>query len=56
MAFLRWVGGVVVLFWLIGFIFNIAGGLIHALLIIAAAMFLIDWFKTRKIKNKINPK
>jgi 4-hydroxybenzoate polyprenyltransferase len=42
MGILRWLGGFVVLFWLIGLIFRIGGGLIHILLIVAAIVFIID--------------
>lgn len=42
MAFLKWLGGLVVLFWLLGLIFKIGGGFIHILLIVAAGVFLID--------------
>ncbi|WP_461207088.1 DUF5670 family protein [Clostridium sp. DL1XJH146] len=42
MTFLRWLGGFVVLFWLIGLIFKIGGTLINYLLIIAAIIFVID--------------
>lgn len=43
MGFLRWLGGIVVFFWLIGFLFKIGGGLIHTLLIIAAVIFFVDF-------------
>jgi hypothetical protein len=39
---LRWIGGFVVLFWLLGLIFKIGGGLINILLIVAALVFIID--------------
>lgn len=42
MAVLRWIGGFVVLFWLIGLIFRIGGALINVLLIVAAIIFIID--------------
>ena len=42
MVFLRWLGGIVVLFWLLGLLFKVGGGFIHILLIVAAAVFLID--------------
>ncbi len=42
MTFLRWIGGFVVLFWLIGLIFRIGGALINYLLIVAAVIFIID--------------
>lgn len=48
MAFLRWLGGIVVFFWLMGFLFRIGGGLIHILLIVAAIVFIIDLFTQRK--------
>jgi hypothetical protein len=50
MPFLRWLGGFVVLFGLIGVLFSIGGNLINILLIIATIVFLIDVISsTRKI-------
>lgn len=37
------------LFWAIGFAFDVAGGLIHALLIIGGVLFLINLFSRRKV-------
>ena len=48
MAFLRWLGGFVVLFWLIGLIFKIGGGLINILLLVAAVIFVLDAIFGRK--------
>ncbi len=42
MGFLRWIGGIVVFFWLLGFLFKIGGGLIHMLLVIAVIVFIVD--------------
>lgn len=42
MGILRWIGGIVVLFWLLGFLFRIGGSLIHLLLVIAAIVFIFD--------------
>lgn len=42
MTLLRWIGGFVVLFWLIGLIFRIGGSLINLLLIVAAVVFIVD--------------
>ncbi|MFD3155802.1 DUF5670 family protein [Haloimpatiens sp. FM7330] len=42
MNFLHWLGGIVVLFWLIGLIFKIGGNLINLLLLVAALIFIID--------------
>lgn len=51
MRFLRFIGGIVIFFWLLGFAFNVLGGFIHILLIVAAIVFLID-FITGKSKVK----
>lgn len=42
MGFLRWLGGIVVLIWLLGFLFKIGGSLIHILLVVAAIVFIFD--------------
>ncbi|WP_315108056.1 lmo0937 family membrane protein [Clostridium intestinale] len=44
MKFLRWLGGIVVFFWLLGLLFRIGGELIHILLVVAAIVFLYDKF------------
>lgn len=43
MGFLRWLGGIVVFFWLVGLIFKIGGGMINILLVVAAIVFLVDF-------------
>ena len=48
MGFLRWIGGIIVFFWVLGFIFKIGGGLIHILLVIAAIVFIVDMISGRK--------
>lgn len=50
MGFLRWIGGIVVLFWVLGLIFKIGGGLIHTLLIVAAIVFIVDLISGKRIK------
>lgn len=47
MGFLSWLGGIVILVWLLGFIFQIGGGLIHTLLVVAAIVFIIDFITRR---------
>lgn len=42
MGILRVIGGIVVLFWLLGLIFRIGGSLINLLLLIAAIIFVVD--------------
>ena len=42
MGILSWIGGVVVFFWLLGFVLQIGGGLIHILLVIAVIAFIVD--------------
>ena len=36
------------LFWLLGFAFDVAGGIIHVLLVIAAALFLVNLISGRR--------
>ncbi|SHJ46573.1 hypothetical protein SAMN05444401_3117 [Clostridium amylolyticum] len=48
MGFLRWLGGIVIVFWLIGLIFKIGGAFINVLLVIAALVFLIDFIFGRR--------
>jgi len=43
MAFLRWIGGVIVFFWLLGFALRLAGRLLNLLLIVAVIVFLVDF-------------
>lgn len=47
MGFLRWLGGIVVVVWLLGLIFKIGGGFIHTLLIVAAVVFIVDFITGR---------
>jgi hypothetical protein len=48
MNFFRWLGGLIVFFWLIGLLFRIGGSLINLLLIIAAVIFIVDAVFGRK--------
>lgn len=48
MTFLRWLGGFVVLFWLIGILLSIGGNLINILLIVATIVFVIDAIASRR--------
>ena len=36
------------LFWVVGFLFDVAGGLIHVLLVIAAVLFLVNIISGRR--------
>ena len=36
------------LFWVLGFMFDIAGGIIHLLLVIAAVMFIVSLVRGRR--------
>ena len=36
------------LFWLIGFAFDVAGGIIHALLIVAGVLFIVSLITGRR--------
>jgi len=48
MGILRWLGGLVIMFWLIGLLFSIGGALINLLLIVAAIIFIADAFFEHK--------
>ncbi|WP_164917174.1 DUF5670 family protein [Clostridium sp. JN-9] len=48
MIFLRWLGSIVLIFWLIGLILRIGGSLINLLLLIAALVFVVDVILERK--------
>ena len=48
MGILRWIGGIVVFFWILGFIFRIGGGMIHLLLVVAAIVFIVDMLSGRR--------
>lgn len=48
MGAFSWIGGVVLFFWALGFIFRIGGGAVHLLLIIAAIVFIMDMFFGRR--------
>ncbi|MCM3731757.1 lmo0937 family membrane protein [Fictibacillus nanhaiensis] len=41
---------ILLVLWLLGFLFDVAGGIIHILLVIAVIVFLLNFFKGRKMK------
>ena len=40
---------VLFLFWALGFAFDIAGGLIHALLVVCGILFLLNLFSRKRV-------
>ncbi|WP_156488444.1 lmo0937 family membrane protein [Fictibacillus phosphorivorans] len=42
--------GILVVLWLLGVIFKVAGGIIHILLVIALIVFVLNFIKGRKTK------
>ncbi|MFL2079920.1 lmo0937 family membrane protein [Marinilactibacillus psychrotolerans] len=40
--------GILLLFWILGFIFEIAGGLVHILLVVALITFIYNMITGRK--------
>ncbi|MDN6195475.1 MAG: lmo0937 family membrane protein [Atopostipes suicloacalis] len=44
---LKTIAGIIVVAWLLGLVFKIAGGAIHILLVIAGIIFVIDLIKGR---------
>ena len=47
MSFLRWIVGVLLILWLLGFVLNIGGGIIHLLIVIAVVVFIFDFIGGR---------
>ena len=48
MNFLRWLGGIIVFFWLLGLFFKAFGSFIHVLIVVAVIVFLYDFFLGKK--------
>jgi len=48
MSFLRWIIGVLIIVWLLGFVLNIGGGLIHLIIVIAVILFIFDFIGRRR--------
>ena len=48
MSLIRWIVGVLVILWLLGFALNIGGGIIHVLIVIAVIIFLFDFIGGRR--------
>ena len=48
MGLLRMIVGIMIVFWLLGFVLNIGGGLIHTLLVIAVIIFIFDFVGGRR--------
>ncbi|MCM3718351.1 lmo0937 family membrane protein [Fictibacillus phosphorivorans] len=44
------IAAILLVLWLLGFLFDVAGGVIHILLVIAVIVFLLNFFKGRKMK------
>jgi len=42
MGLLRWLAGILIIFWLLGLVLKIGGGLIHILIVIAVILFIFD--------------
>ncbi|WP_180963957.1 DUF5670 family protein [Haloimpatiens massiliensis] len=52
MNFLRWLGSIILLFWIIALIFKIGGYLINLLLALAIVIFILDALLNRKKSYK----
>ena len=48
MSFLRWLVGVLLILWLLGFVLNIGGGIIQLLVVIAFVVFFFDLIGARR--------
>ena len=49
MSFLRWIIGVLIIVWLLGFVLQIGGGLIHTIIVIAVILFIFDFIGGRRL-------
>jgi len=49
MGLLRWIIGIIIIFWVLGLILNIGGGMIHILLVIAVIIFIFDFVGGKRI-------
>ena len=47
MSLLRLIVGILVILWLLGFVLNIGGGIIHLLIVIAVVVFIFDFIGGR---------
>jgi len=52
MGLLRMIVGIMIVLWLLGFVLNIGGGLIHTLLVIAVIIFVFDLVSGRGKLNR----
>ncbi|MCB2360941.1 lmo0937 family membrane protein [Clostridium estertheticum] len=48
MGLLRTIVGIMIVLWLLGFVLNIGGGMIHTLLVIAVIIFVFDLIGGRR--------
>jgi len=51
MGLLRIIAGILIVVWLLGFVLNIGGGLIHTLIVIAVILFIFDMVGGRRRRN-----
>ena len=42
MGLLRWLAGILIIFWLLGLVLKIGGGMVHILIVIAVILFIFD--------------
>ena len=50
MGILSMIGAFVVIFWVLGLLFSIGGGLIHVLLVIGVIVFIVDIISKKRIR------
>jgi len=48
-SLLRWIGVIVIFFWVLGFIFRFNGSMVHLLLVVAIILFVVDMILGRKL-------
>jgi len=50
MGLLRFIGGIVVFFWILGLVLKVGGVLIHILLVVATIVFILDVITRKRRK------
>jgi len=48
MGILSWLGGFIIVIWLLGLVLSIGGAMIHLLLVVTAIVFIFDFISGRK--------
>lgn len=48
MGLLSWIGGFIIVIWLLGFVLSFGGAMIHLLLVLAGVIFIFDFVTAKR--------